>query len=104
MSDVPFGFLRARTYDLWRELLPDAPLLLSLRTHDFQGFRVRGTDLGLGKFDGEWVLVHIHADDQVSVNAGPFDFAEQAVAALFAAVVHHRALALLRTEAFDLDA
>ena len=105
MSDLHFAALRDRTYALWRELLPDAPLLLSLRTDDFQGLRVRGTNLGIGKFADEWVLVHIHRDSQaVSVNAGPFDFSEQAVAALFAAVVHQRALALLRTEAFDLDA
>jgi hypothetical protein len=104
MSNLHFAVLRDRTYALWRELLPDVPLLLSLRTDDFQGLRVRGTDLGIGKFGGEWVLVHIHADNQVSVNAGPFDFPEQAVAALFAAVIHHRALALLRTEAFNLDA
>ena len=105
MPDLHFAMLRDRTYALWRELLPDAPLLLSFRTDDFEGLRVRGTDLGIGKFEGAWVLVHIHQDSQaVSVNAGPFDFPEQAVAALFAAVVHHRALALLRTEAFNLDA
>ena len=101
----PFSLLRNRVIDLWCELLPDSPLLLSLRTDDFRGLRVHGLNMAIGKFQGEWVLAHVHQESQaVSVSAGPFDFSEQAVAALFASVVHERALALLRTEAFALDA
>lgn len=113
MNDSTSTFIRRRTLALWSELLPDLPILREVRTENgqFEGFFVHGTDLCLGLFEGQWVLGHLHAPPhrllpehrKVTVNAGPFDFPEQAVAALFASVVHERALALLRSTALADD-
>ena len=88
--------VRSATDYTWREVLPDAPLLATLQTEDFDGFRIHGSDVGIGLFDNQWVLVHVHADQSgVTVSQGPFDFHEQAIAALIAQVAGGRALGIL---------
>lgn len=91
--------VREATQTTWREVLPDAPLLRSLKAQSFAGFAIHGTDLGIGLFDNQWVLVHVHAGGQdVTVSQGPFDFHEQAIAALLAQVAGNRALRFLGDE------
>lgn len=85
----------------WAQTLPDKPLLLSITTDDFAGLRAHRTTFAVGIFAGEWVVGHVHAqNNEVSVSAGPFDFAEQAVAAFLAMVVHDRALNFSRSLVF----
>jgi len=88
--------VRSATDYAWREVLPDAPLLTKLHTDSFDGFRIHGTDHGIGLFDDQWVLVHVQAAEaDVVVSQGPFDFHEQAIAALIAQVAGGRALGVL---------
>ena len=100
-----FSTVRRQVHKIWRELLPDVPILKTVDSGPFSGFVVYGTEIGIGLFEGQWILAHIPVTGSaISANAGPFDFSEQAVAALFAAVVHERALTLLRNAAFSDDA
>ena len=91
--------MRAATENTWKEVFPDAPLLLHASDEHFQGYRVHGTELGIGLFDGEWVLAFIAKNGaDFTLSQGPFDFAEQAVAALLAQVAGSRAMRFLGGE------
>jgi len=88
--------VRAATLNVWREVLGGKPLLHELSCEGFAGFRIHGSDLGCGLFGEDWVVVHVQAAGAgVVVTQGPFDFPEQAVAALVAQVAGTRALHFL---------
>ena len=98
LIDATFADSLTRT---WGQVLPDTPLLLSIASDDFSGVRAHRTTFAVGIFAGEWVVGHVHAQNNaVSVSAGPFDFPEQAVAAFLAMVVHDRALNFSRSLVF----
>ena len=87
--------LRAKLGAAWTQVLPDVPLFLPVYFDDFDGLVVRGADLGVGKARGEWAVVHVHANQAITVSNGPFDHMEQAVAALIAQVAGNRAITFL---------
>jgi len=88
--------MRAAIENTWKQVFPDAPLLLQTSDDHFCGYRVHGTELGIGLFDNEWVLAFIPKNDaDLTLSQGPFDFVEQAIAALMAQVAGNRALLFL---------
>jgi hypothetical protein len=90
---------KSAAYLTWTQVLPDAPLLVSLQVESFDGFRAYGTDLSIGLYDGVWVVAHVHAKGAgVSVAHGPFDFYEQAVASLISQVAGERAIGFLAAQ------
>ena len=79
----------------WLRVLPDVPHLAPISTDAFQGYHLLRTDQGIGLYEGAWTLVHLHGEDDVIASAGPFDFPEQAVAALISQVAGQRATAVM---------
>ena len=84
----------------WRTVLPDVPILSptsdSLVTI---GVMERRENLGLGCTErGEWLVLHVMAQGELVIAAGPFNDEAEGIAALLSRVTNDRALRFLSQE------
>ena len=83
--------LSQRIYTAWSEVLPDVPVLAPTEDSTFPGLADLRESVAVCRSGTLWVSGHFHEKQGFVPAAGPFDSADEAIAALIGIVANRRA-------------